>query len=711
MANKDTAQSKYAPPSDSKALVEWLEKKRTAGESRLPEVMMRMHMAFVLGHQWVVWDASRGMFRRPANRVNDPNPPVRITANKIGGIVERTIAKLTKEAPTPEARPASNSESDVDGARVATRILTHEMDRLHWADLLVDFYFWPITLGWSFIHPHWNPENGPNVGNLEGQELFQGEIEIDIVPAFELAVDPNARTMDDAEWCIRTTSWTKEAVWIRWGKDPEGAESGRSLADEVYSLSTSSAASTPALRENKSMVDFIKVHQFWLKPGKLAPAGLVITWSGNTILEGPMPFPYTHGQLPFVQFDLLPGMGTREGRTWVTDLIPLQIDYNDARSREATVRRLLTPKVLAPVGSIDPQRVTSRVEVITYMPTGAAPTMFVPDSGWMAQYEEGMKRADFEMGERAGQADVSSGRAPSASMPAAAILALQEADATKLAISAKLLAAGIERVGYQILQLAKQFWTEQRIVRTWSDDGELEVVRFSGSDISDGFDVHVKSESGVAQSKSARAQLALDLNARGVPPFNDPRTLLRFLDLPGTDLLMDTFTVDVKQAHRENGLLIQGQTVEINDFDNHLIHIEEHDRLRKSEDYEKIKMAGQQGDQQALAKQAAMDAHVAAHKEVVASLMAAQQDGQPGVPNNPDGTPGTPQPGSGPKGPGQYIDPVTGKPANPTAVAAGQAPSALTNSTVGRRAGIGGPAQPGHVQGASSDQQAKSMGR
>lgn len=698
MAKETQPQNKYQPPKNPDALVEWLDKKRQVSTSRLPETMMRMHMAFVLGHQWVIWDNSRGMFRRPANRSNDPNPPVRITANKIGGIVERTIAKLTKEAPIPEARPASDSDDDVDGARVATRILTHEMDRMDWSALLVNFYFWPVTLGWSFMHVRWNPDMGQLVGELEDQTLNEGEVELEIVPAFELAVDPNARSMDDAEWCIRTTSFTKEAVFIKYGKEVEGAESGRSLADEVYSLSTSAAAA-PALRENTAHGDFIKIHQFWMKPNKLAPKGLVVTWAGKTILEGPMDFPYEHGELPFVQFDLLPGLGTREGRTWVTDLIPLQIDYNDARSREATIRRLLTPKILAPVGSIDPSRVTSRVEIITYLPTGGAPTMSIPDSGWMAQYEEGMKRADMEMGERAGQQDVSSGRAPSASMPAAAILALQEADDTKLAISAKLLANGIERVGYQILRLAKQYWTEERVVRTWSDDGELEVYRFSQLDLSEGYDVHISSESGVGRSKSARAQLALDLNARGVPPFTDPRTLLRFLDLPGTDMLLDEFTIDIKQAHRENGYLVQGQPVEIHSFDNHPIHLNEHDRLRKSEDYERMTPE----------QRAVIDAHCDAHQEVISALLAAEQDGLPMTPNQTDGKP--PPSGGGGGGGRQYIDPMTGKPTNPLAAASGQAPSALSNSAIGRRAGIGGPGRPGPVKGASADQQAASMGK
>src|SRR5262249_30513826 len=120
----------FLVPKDAENLIPWLKRKLEKGKSRIPDEQIRMNMAFVLGHQWSIWDSSRGMWKRPTQRPNDPNPPVRITVNKIGTLVERTIAKLTKEVMIPEARPASDSVKDVDAAKVDTRILTHEMDRV-----------------------------------------------------------------------------------------------------------------------------------------------------------------------------------------------------------------------------------------------------------------------------------------------------------------------------------------------------------------------------------------------------------------------------------------------------------------------------------------------------------------------------------------------------------------------------------------------------
>lgn len=687
---KATAGSEFLAPTDDKELIAWLSKKNTQGKVRIPELQMRLSMAMVLGHQWAVWDKDRGRFRTPSTRPNDPNPPVRITANKIGAIVERAISKMTKDAPLPLARPVSEIDGDMDAARVASRIIEHEMDRLKWNALLPEFYQWPVTLGFSFLHLYWDPEDGEEVGQVEEETLYQGNIKIDQVPAFEMSVDPNANTFEDALWCVRTTAWTREAIWNKWGVIPEAPEGGRTLSDDVYALANGGVGYSGTY-ESKATIDFYYVHQFWMKPNRAAPKGLCVTWCGNTILEKYEEFPYEHGQLPFIQFNMLPGMGTREGRTWLNDLIPLQIDYNDARSREATIRRQLAPKVLAPIGSIDPNRVTARVEIITYAPTGEKPTMMIPDSGWMAQFEEGMNRADQEMGDRAGQSDATVGKAP-ASQPAASILALQDADDTKLALSVKQMNAGIEKVGKMILSLVHQFWSEDRTVRTWSDqDGQLEIYHYSRSDVANGLDVHIASEAGVPRSPAARAQLALDLHKMGVPPFDDPMVLMKFLDMSGSDLVMDALNVDTRQAHRENGWLASGQAIEIHEFDKHFVHIMEHNNFRKSIDYEQLTPQGK----------AVVDAHVAAHQELVSAMF--QQGNLMGLMLA--GFPiGGGMGGAGGKTPTERIDfrDVPPQVQQQMEMQAGLvAPTSQSQQT-----GIGGPGQPGHVPGQTTDSQA-----
>lgn len=719
--------SQYMLPTDPERLVVWLEDHRTAGKRRQPDLQMKLALAYTLGHQWVRWDRDRRQFQRPVSRPNDPNAPIRVTVNKIGGIVERTIARLLKEAPEPECRPTSDDEHDVMAASVATRILEHEMDREHWQVKLIDLYFWVTVLGWSFMHPHWDADAGPMLGAVEievGDEksppiqVHEGEIHVEVVPAFELSVDPNARKMDNAKWCVRTVSLTKEACWEKFGVVPANDSPGRTLLDEVYAL-------TDRSYEHREFVSTVPIHQMWIRPGtRMCPDGAVITWSGQIVLEQ-KPFPYDHGKLPFVQFDLLPGLGTRAGRTWVNDLIPMQADYNDARSREAMIRKQMVPKLMYSVGSIDAQRLTTRVEAIPYTPTGNPPTYLMPDGRWQAQHETVMNRAQGELAERAGQADVSSGNAP-ASMPAASVMALQEADDTKMAITAKLLATGISNVGWQWLMLVKQFWDQPRIIRTWSQEGDIEAAQFSSADLAEQLDVHVDAESSLPRSKTARLQLLSQLASMGMFG-SDPRMFLKQLDMPGIAPLLASMSIDHKQAERENAEMFDGETSEVHNWDNHQIHMQEHNDFRKTEIFDKIYDNAKLGDKQAVKVVAAFEAHVQVHQEELIKLQQGQQNGVPDkmietltykdapgdIQAQMEAQAGlTPSPTHGPPpGPQQQgMGPVGPMHGGAPAAMGGQA-NALTESAIHSASGVGGPNEPGAVPGISADHQAQRLGR
>jgi hypothetical protein len=254
------------------------------------------------------------------------------------------------------------------------------------------------------------------------------------------------------------------------------------------------------------------------------------------------------------------------------------------------------------------------------------------------------------------------------------------------------LAAGVEQLGYQVLMLVKQFWTEERTIRTWSRDGVLEVEHFRGSDLGEHLDVHVSAESALPRSKTARTQLAMDLFQAGI--LTEPRDLVRMLDLPGTDFLVETLNVDAAQANREHGYLLRGEDVLIRTFDNHAVHIAEHDKFRKSEEYEHLPPE----------LQAHFDGHVDAHYQVVL-----QQMTQPTPPGTPMYENMVAQANAGMQNPsgenGQPTDPMTGAPSNPNAIG-GNIPTGLNGAQAqASQTPIGGTGNPGPVPGHSRDTQ------
>jgi hypothetical protein len=723
----------YEAPTDPEKLITWAERKRRKGRARMPEYQMKLNLAYLIGQQQLAWDPDRRLFQRPIPRTDDPNAPIRITANKVGGIVEHYISRLTSNAPDAQIRPVGDTEKDIDASKAGTRILQSENRRLRWDVWVMAHFFWVVTHGWAYGQVMWDPNKGDNVGTLNAgstdpskpeQQVNQGEVVIDSVPAYELSVDPDAMNMKDAKWCIRTRVMSKEAVWEQYGKVPQGAEPVRSIADEVYALTNASS------RASEQRADTVGVHQLWLLPCRAAKKGIVFTWCGQTVLEPVKDFPYNHKRLPYVQWNLLPGMGRREGRTWMDDLIPLQADYNDARSREAAIRRTLTPKLVGANGSVDTTRLSSRVEFLGYNPgMGDKPTLMIPDSGWMAQYESSMNRAQSEMSDRAGESAMMISRAS-----AAAIMALQQINDTKVFVSQRLLTDAIEETSWHVLELIKQFWTEDRMVSTYSEIGQLEVAHFSGADVDHQLDIYVNVEMGEKTSKAATIQLGLDLWKAQV--ITDPRHLLRLLQVPDASFLADEFNIDARQAQRENEILMQGTPIAIHDFDVDAVHIVEHDNQRKGEDYEKLEAMANAGDPQAQKVLAAMNAHVDAHHQQQAMKQSAQAKGQSAgkliedmafkdVP--PDAqqqmlvqagfdpsaflpTPGNPSQNQ----PHPAVGGTGGLAAAAGAAVAHQGAfgHAQLQQAIAKRAGIGGGlGQQGHVPGVSSNEQAHRTGQ
>jgi hypothetical protein len=640
-------------------------------------------------------------YRRPTVDIQDPNTPVRLSSNLIGSLVNGRIARLTKNIPEPECRPVSNSDDDVSAARVGTRILEHELDRLSWNVTLQRFLQWPEIVGWGYMHVWWDANAGAVVGRDEQVDkdavedrLFEGDIKLDIVAPFEMAVDPSCILADwsDANWAIRTTTLTREAVWERWNVVINGG-SARSLSQEVHALGAVGQAEPAAQAE-----DWVNVHQLWMKPCRAAPKGCVITWSGQKVIDKKLKFPYDHGALPFVQCNQMPGLGIREGRTITTDLIPLQTDYNDTLSREATIRRQLTPKLVAAIGQVQQDKMTSRVEVLPYMPgiTAQPPHLELPNAGWAAQFEMGMNRDEKDMGTIAGASDATQGKTAS-SAAAATTMTLQQTDDTKLLISVTELAQFIQNVGRQILLLAKQYWDEERTVRVWSDDNIIEAFRYCGADVDERLDVHVSAESGLPRSKAARTQLFMELQ-KMFPGLIDPQMLMNLIDLPNVDIITKSLDTDTRKQNREIGQLMLGQNPQVRPFDNHVIHLKVLNDFRKTIDYENLPVD----------MQAHIDAHAAIHESLVLRQMGIQvptpsptQDpvamtqaqmaaGGPASSPHPSAAP-TPAPGGNSPGP------------------PGQSTTALPQTA--QLAGIGGVAQPGHTPGIPLDTQAASIGQ
>jgi hypothetical protein len=144
--------------------------------------------------------------------------------------------------------------------------------------------------------------------------------------------------------------------------------------------------------------------------------------------------------------------------------------------------------------------------------------------------------------------------------------------------------------------------------------------------------------------------------------FIPPDKGLEVLEIGGINKLYDELQIDIRQAQRENLRLqqpaqmaqpvIDPQTqqpmpmppaVPVNTWDNHAIHIDTHNKFRKTQKFEVL-------DDQIKAQ---FEAHIQMHQGVMAQSMQPQMPpGMPGQPPDPNAAPPIqqPQPGGPPNG-------------------------------------------------------------
>ena len=250
--------------------------------------------------------------------------------------------------------------------------------------------------------------------------------------------------------------------------------------------------------------------------------------------------------------------------------------------------------------------------------------------------------SDFE--DLSGQHAVSRGESGGVTA-ATAINYLQERDDAYLTSVFNSIEAAIEKTAKQSLSLFVQYVDEPRLIKIVGADGAFDAQMLSGSDIASGLDIRIESGSSLPTSKSARQALITDWMKMG---FISPQDGLRILDMGMLKQYYNLLKIDENQAQRENLMMkklteqevqqfqmeweqgaaagdpdkiIPGEVdangqpvglavpsiVPINAWDNHAMHVEVHNRFRKSQSFETLEPAAR----------AEFQKHISMHEQVL----------------------------------------------------------------------------------------------
>jgi hypothetical protein len=275
-------------------------------------------------------------------------------------------------------------------------------------------------------------------------------------------------------------------------------------------------------------------------------------------------------------------------------------------------------------GSVDPKRITAKAGLWVPVRPGfqfPAPIPIQPIPSYVIQ-EIQQLQSDFE--DISGQHQISRGDSAPGVTAATAIAYLGERDDAYLTTIFNSIEAALEKLARQALSLFVQYVQSDRLIKTVGTDGSFDALMLSGADIASGTDIRIESGSALPTSKSARQALITEWMKMG---FISPQDGLRVLEMGMLKQYYNLIKIDENQAQRENLMMKKlspeqieqhyseweagvlrgdedkfipgseaetGTAIPLNpptlvaahDYDNHAVHIEVHNRFRKSQSFD-----------------------------------------------------------------------------------------------------------------------------
>jgi hypothetical protein len=576
-AMPDRGKEGSKPPDFERAMDQlngWLEREfKKCQEARYAiERTWYSNLAFYRGDHWfTVINTTASPSGYVLKTTNAPPWRVRRTINKIRTIVRTEIAKLTSSKPTFTVTPASNEDDDLAAAKVANQLFEAAYYNEQMVQTVTELSFWVSTVGNGFVKTYWDPfKPGDNKGE-------SGDVVIETInPFFLFFPDMLCIDIEKQPYIIHAITKPKETV-----KAMYGIEDAPTMdIEDLYKQSQTTGNSV-----GQVIRDQVLIKEFWIKPG-ICPAlskGGFVTVVGNDITQIVPGSPYNHGKYPFAHVRHVL-TGSFYGASLIEDLKQPQQEYNRINSQIIENRNLSARyKLLAAKGSVDPNKITDEPgQIVEYNP-GFNPPVVMQPFVFPSYVMEHLNLVIKDMDDISGIHDISRGVSSADLTAASAIAYLQEADNAKLGPVTHSLELALEKIGTQYLKLITQFWDAQRTVAVVGKDLAVSTFMLKGSDLKGNTDVRVEAGSGLPYSKAAKQAFLMDLVKMGAI---QPGDILGVLEVKGLEKIIEDNNISLNQIRRENIKMSQGMEVPVNAYDIHELHLELHNRFRRSEEYE-----------------------------------------------------------------------------------------------------------------------------
>lgn len=526
--------------------------------------------------------------------------------NMIAPIVETRLAKLTRMQPGITVRPLSEDAADITGARLATRLLknayaAHDMTRMQQMAAQ-----WAEICGSVFYKAVWNPRGGRLLGFADGRAVYEGDVDISVVPAYEIFPECCQREgVESQTSIIHARVYGVDEIETLWGVRVPGREMDVYGMDGIRLPAGSGYHPQFGAGGEERMENAELVMEYYERPGAQYPRGRhVIVAGGYVVHDGELPF--CNGEnggrgYPLIQQFCLRSPASFFGDCVISRLIPLQRDYNAINNRiNEYAARMTVGNLMAEQGAlVDEELLDTGIApgtVIEYR-AGATPP------GWLEVREIPQtllaRMADMrkQFIDISGVSEMARASTTTGSISSGVALEiLREQDDTRLSLTAENIRAAMRVLGQHWLRLFRQFAVGSRLARAAGEDmAEYALAIWKGSDLTSD-DVTIDDDNELSSTPAQRRQLALDLMKAGL--FVDPDTqkmtresrahLMEIFRMGNWETTTAADDLQRNRAQMEQMELLRGILPRIRPFDQHELHLAEHTRFALSAEFRRL---------------------------------------------------------------------------------------------------------------------------
>lgn len=626
--------------------------RRSAQFKKATERQWRKNIAFVAGDQLIQINRATNKIVRLETEL-DPDWMIRTVDNRILPIYRTLCAKLTKSKPLPTAIAHTGQEADVNAARGARKLLENHWHTRNMEEKHQEIVSYLITTGNCFTKQFWNPNLGRMIDEQELEDssprwtgdgfevasnkliktIHEGDTDIVVRSPFNFYPQPGRKALEKMSMVGDAEIMGVAEIYDIYGKEvaPE-KDAIVSLAEDIE-LSIESGT----LFE-QSYSDSAVVKELYILPCKQFPSGMVACWAGSTILY----IKENLRKLPFTHFKMINIPGRFWAKGIIEDIVPLQVRWNELLSKIEMHNDLYNdPPMLYDPAVVDADDWTAEpgllisVEGLANYPGKPVYPLAVPELESAIFKELDILDQQFELVPIINK--VSFGKDTINAASGRAINFLQEKDDDIIRPLSDQIEIAYKNVFLNDFELCRENYEEDRGFAVVGENNKIEWIDFTVADLHSGIDISVEPGSAMPRSTAAKQAMVLDMLREGF--FDDPNTgkrdfvkALRYMEFGSVEQVYEDAALDSAQAKREhNKLKKEGFMPQPEMWHNHFAHLTEHNRLRKTVEYEE-----EFSDEMKII----MEEHVRIHEEMLAAANAPMMPPMPpggGMP--PEGMP------------------------------------------------------------------------